>query len=117
MSEEIFDKQELLEEIDEDWEFLRETVDMLREDGPKLIGKMRAGVNDSDSEAIWQNAHAVKSMVGNFAAAPAFDAAYTIEARGRAGELAGIDTDVDKLEREILRLISALDDLISESGA
>lgn len=117
MTTEIFDKEELLEEIDEDWEFLRETVDMLREDGPKLIDKIRAAVAGSDSETVWQSAHAVKSMVGNFAAVPAFDAAYGIETRGRAGELDGIVTDVDKLEHEISSLVTALDNLLTEVGA
>ena len=116
MTKEIFDKDELLEEIDEDWEFLRETVDMLREDGPKLIGKIRAAVQDSDSETVWQSAHTVKSMVGNFAAVPAFDAAFGIESRGRAGELDGIVPDVDKLEHEISSLVTALDNLLTEVG-
>ena len=116
MNTEIFRKEELLEEIDEDWAFLRETVDMLREDGPNLVARIRAAVEDSDPETVWQSAHTVKSMVGNFAAVPAFDAAYGIETRGRAGEMDGIVTDVDNLEREISSLVTALDNLLTEVG-
>ena len=65
---------------------------------------------------VWQSAHAVKSMVGNFAAVSAFDAAYSIETRGRAGELDGVVTDVDQLAREISDLVTALDKLLTEVG-
>lgn len=117
MTTEIFDKEELLEEIDEDWEFLRETVDMLREDYPKLIEVIRTAAVQSDPEAVWRNAHAAKSMVGNFAAVPAFDAADGIETRGRAGELDGIITDIDNLDHEIASLVTALDNLLTERGS
>ena len=36
----VFDERELLEHIDNDWDFLTETVEMLSSDGPALIGEI-----------------------------------------------------------------------------
>ena len=115
MSKDVFDKEELLEEIDDDWEFLEESVAMLKEDAPALVANIRAGVDNDDADVVWQNAHTVKSMVGNFAAGLSFEAAYGIESRGRANDLADIGADVDNLETEIGRLTSALEGLLASA--
>jgi HPt (histidine-containing phosphotransfer) domain-containing protein len=113
MSGEAFDREELLEEIDDDWEFLEESVDMLKEDASGLLARIRSGIDTRDAEMVWQNAHTIKSMVGNFAAKPAFEAAYAIETRGRANDLAAVGPQVDQLDAELQRLTCALDVLLS----
>ena len=114
MSSDILDVDELLEEIDGDWEFLEESVDMLREDHAQLITSIKAGVQNSDCEAIWQGAHTMKSMVGNFSAKLAYEAAYAIETKGRNNDIDGISSAVDSLESEVQRLIAALEALLAE---
>jgi hypothetical protein len=42
MSEDIFDKEELLEELDGDGEFLEESVEMLNEDSTGLLDRVRS---------------------------------------------------------------------------
>jgi len=113
MSAEPFDKEELLEEIDDDWEFLEESVEMLKEDAPGLLAQVRVGIDKRDAGMVWQNAHTIKSMVGNFAAGPAFEMAHGLETRGRANDLDAVGTQVDQLEAELQRLTSALDSLLS----
>ncbi len=113
MSAEPFDKEALLEEIDDDWEFLEESVGMMKEDATGLLAQIRAGIGTRDADMIWQNAHTLKSMVGNFAAGPAFEMAYRIETLGRANDLDAVGPQVDKLEAELQRLTSALDSLLS----
>jgi two-component system, sensor histidine kinase and response regulator len=108
----IIDKEELLEEIDGDWEFLEESVDMLNEDAPELLSEIKKGMDTNNSETIWQSAHALKSMVGNFAAKRAFDAAYQVESIGRSGDVSKINDAVAHLESEIDLLKSALLELI-----
>ncbi|MGR8949099.1 MAG: Hpt domain-containing protein [Gammaproteobacteria bacterium] len=114
MSDDILDKDELLDEIDGDWEFLEESVEMLKEDHAELIAAIRTGVRNNDVEAVWQGAHTVKSMVGNFAAKLAYETALAIETKGRNNEIDGIATSVNALESEVQRLISALEALIAE---
>lgn len=113
MNEDAFDKEELLEELDDDWEFLEESLEMLKEDSVGMLAQIRVGVDNGDADAVWQNAHTVKSMVGNFAAGPAFETAYAIETRGRAQDLDAIGAQVDQLDTELQQLILALEALLA----
>ena len=108
----IINKTELLEEIDGDWEFLEESVEMLMEDAPTLLTEIKNGLAAKDAEAIWQNAHTLKSMVGNFFAKRSFDAAYRVETLGRNGDISEVDMVILILEIEIQQLISALRDFL-----
>ena len=110
----IIDKTELLEEIDGDYEFLNESFEMLEQDVPNLLAAIRTGLDCDDSEAIWTNAHTMKSMVGNFYAQPCFDAAYTVETQGRLGNLDGIDKPIETLEAELEKLLVALRKVVNE---
>ncbi len=111
---EVFNKSELLEEIDDDLEFLAEMFEMLEEDAPALLVKIRDGFNKGEAETIWQSAHTLKSMVGNFAAQPSFDAAYQIETMGREGNLNDMEVAIVSLEAEVNQLIIALRELLSK---
>lgn len=114
MSDDILNIDELVEEIDGDWEFLEESVEMLKDDHVQLIAAIRTGVQNKDDEAIWQGAHTVKSMVGNFSAKLAYETAYSIETKGRNNDIDGLATTVNALESEVQRLITALEALIAE---
>jgi len=115
MSGDIFDRDALLEELDDDWEFLEESVEILKEDSVALLAQIRTGVAKHDAEAIWQSAHTIKSMVGNFAAGAAFEAALALETNGRANDLSTVDAAVDTLETELSRLIEALEALLADA--
>ena len=108
----IINKTELLEEIDGDWEFLEESVEMLMEDAPTLLAEINKALSTKDAEAIWQNAHTLKSMVGNFSAKRASAAAYRIETLGRNDDISEVIKLVPILESEIKQLISALNDFL-----
>ena len=110
----IFDKLGLMEEIDDDREFLAESVNMLEEDAPNLLAVMQDALDRGDAESICQNAHTLKSMVGNFFAKPCFDAAYNIETQSRQGDLNGVDKALANLETEINRLTSALRQVVND---
>ena len=113
MSEDAFDREELLEELDGDWEFLEESVEMLKEDSVGLLAQIRTGMAAGDADTVWQGAHTIKSMVGNFAAGPAFATALAIETRGRANDLDGLVAQFEKLESELQRLTSELEALLA----
>ena len=111
---EVFDKEELLEELDGDLEFLEESVEMLESDAPPLLLQIRKAVESGDAESVAVGAHTLKSMVGNFCAPLAFDAALRMEALGRDGDLTECKAKLDGLELEISRLQDSLRELLSE---
>lgn len=107
-----FDKDELLEELDGDHEFLEESLEALGEDAPPLLAELQRGVEGADGESIRKAAHTLKSMVGNFCAQPAFDAALRMEQIGAAGDLDQAPQAFETLSREVERLQSALQELL-----
>ena len=111
---EVFDRQELLEELDGDREFLEESLDMLDADAPTLIDQIRTGIDDSDAEKIRIAAHTIKSMVGNFCATPAFEAALKVETIAQSGDLAECSAGLQSLEEEVNRLRRELRKFLDE---
>jgi two-component system sensor histidine kinase/response regulator len=110
----VFDRQELLEELDGDREFLEESLEMLDADAPTLIDQIRDGIESNDAEKIRIAAHTIKSMVGNFCAPPAFEAALHMETLGRNGDLAACVAGMTSLENEVKRLQQELRKFVDE---
>ncbi len=113
---EVFDRHELLEELDGDREFLEETVAILNEDAPELLGRIREAVALNDPQAAASSAHTLKSMVGNFCAGPAHEAALTVETHGRSGDLPSCRTGLITLEKEVHCLQRALREFLNETA-
>ena len=47
-----FDENQLLERVDNDWDFLAETVQMLEGDGPPLVQELRQAAGSGDAPAV-----------------------------------------------------------------
>ena len=112
-----FNKDELMDRLDGDIEFLAETVEILDEDGPTLLAEVRAAATAREPERIASAAHAIKGMVSNFCAEPSINAAKCVEEMGRSGNLDGVDIAVTAIEEESARLKTALNDLLTELRA
>ena len=113
---EPFDKDELLEELDDDLEFLAETHAIFTEDSEILFRRLDEAMSADDGSEVASSAHAMKSMVGNFSAAPAHQAALELELLGKSGDLEDgpakletLRTEVDRLNRALIALIGGLE--------
>jgi len=105
---EVFDKQALMERVDNDLEFLEETISMLDEDSPGLLRQIQEAAVRSDAAALVAPAHTLKGMLANFCAAPAETAAREVEMMGRENRMADVESAVATLETESARLRNAL---------
>ncbi len=110
---EALDKVALMERVDGDTEFLAETVEILKEDCPELIGQMQQAVTDSNAELLTTAAHTFKGMVANFCAQPAADAALRLEMLGKNGNLTDAGEALRTLEKEARRLTLALENVLA----
>jgi HPt (histidine-containing phosphotransfer) domain-containing protein len=110
--DDVLDKAELLDRVDQDMEFLAETMEMFNEDGPQLLSEIRDAVRRQDASALAGAAHTFKGMVSNFCAKRAVDAALALEMMGRSGDLTGAADALSTLEREAEQLKSALAELL-----
>ena len=111
-----FDEQELTEELDGDLEFLAESLEILDEDSVTLIAQLRQAYEANDAETVAVTAHTLKSMVGNFSAEPAFEAAFAVEKLGRAGNLESCAQAIDELDSQTGRLREALHEFLRSAG-
>jgi len=103
-----FDRDELMDRIDGDVEFLEESLEIFDVDSAPLLVQIRGAVAAGDAAALATPAHTLKGMLSNFCAEAAEATALDLEARGRESQLAGADAAVITLERETARLRTAL---------
>jgi two-component system sensor histidine kinase/response regulator len=96
-------------------ELLEEFVHQL-ESGSK---QLRQAVADGDADQVTHLAHSLKGAAAAFSAANVVEAAYELEMQGRAGDLAGAEKRIARMEGEVPALEKFLADhkqAQSESG-
>ena len=108
-----FDENELLERVDNDWDFLAETVEMLAKDGRALMAEIRDAAASGDAAAVARVAHTLKGMISNFCSPDAHAAAMAVEQLGKRGDLAAVFPATETLEAHLNCLISDLADFVS----
>ena len=111
----VLDKVELMERIDNDFEFLAETLEVYKNDYPELISQMRKALSQQDLTGLGAGAHTLKGLVSNFAAHTAIASAAKVEAMANPGELSEAEQALAALERECNRLEHALEELVQQS--
>jgi HPt (histidine-containing phosphotransfer) domain-containing protein len=97
----------------------RETVDIVAgiflDTWERDVDRLRNAVGAADAPVAERTAHSFRSSLACFAAEPAVAIAVDLERRARAGCLAGMETEIAALEREIrtlaghLRLVAPAD--------
>lgn len=115
-----FDSAALLERVDNDTDFLAETVEMLAADAPTLLAQLRDAAAANDAPAVTRAAHALKGMISNFCAAETQAAAYEIEKLGKVGDVSGVTERVERLAAQVSALTSDLEAFVrsrSSGGA
>jgi HPt (histidine-containing phosphotransfer) domain-containing protein len=108
-----FDEDELLERVDNDWEFLGETVHMLSADAPRLITEIRRATESGDAPAVARAAHALKGMISNFCSPATQASALELEQIGKAGDLAPAADALAALEVQVWALIAELNEFVT----
>ena len=113
----LFDEKELLERVDNDWDFLSETVQMLNTDGRSLMEEVRKAAESSDAAALSRSAHTLKGMISNFCSPAAHASAFEVEKMGKSGELAAAPAAVSALAAQLDSLIAELNDFVATKSA
>jgi two-component system sensor histidine kinase/response regulator len=105
----VFDKDALLRAFDNDWDFLKEVIDMFIADYPEMLKNIQHAIQAEDAPALQRTAHALKGMLGNFQVETAAKKAYNLEKMGGEGNLeqaadiyAQLSAELDSLERMFL---------------
>jgi signal transduction histidine kinase/CheY-like chemotaxis protein len=96
--------------LEGDRNLLSELALMFLDDLPQQMEAIHRAVDNRQDHDLERLAHRLKGSVGNFAAKPAFEAAFHLEKIARQGDLQLAPQAVDALEYEIRRLQSALEE-------
>jgi two-component system, sensor histidine kinase and response regulator len=109
----VFDERELLERVDQDCSFLRETVEMFATDGRELMQEISAALAAGDTAAVGRAAHTLKGMISNFCSPAAQASAFEVEKLGKGGDLSAAPEAVKELAQNVETLIGALNDFLA----
>jgi CheY-like chemotaxis protein len=104
----IFDKQDLLEQLDGDEEFFNELLLTFLQEIPARIGELRSALERNDPNSITEQAHTIKGASANIGAHALKQVALEIEVAGKSRDLHKAHSYSEKLEREYSLLKSVL---------
>ncbi|RXH54268.1 response regulator [Granulicella sibirica] len=113
-SHESVNVTELLERIDGDIEFIAELSDIFRNDYPRQLQAVSACIRAGDAEGLKRAAHTLKGALANLSAIHASSIAADLEQIGDSGNLDQAQEDVDRLNEELPRVLTALDEVCRE---
>jgi two-component system sensor histidine kinase/response regulator len=106
----LWSRAEALERLGGDEDLLRELCEILLEESPKLLQKLREAIADADPEAVMRAAHSLKGELGYLGAPGAAQAARELEEMGHEKNLSRATELFTLLERELTGLHHALKD-------
>jgi HPt (histidine-containing phosphotransfer) domain-containing protein len=101
-----------LQAVGGDPSFLAELVDAFASDGPAQIQAMRDGLAGGDAFTVTRAAHSLKSTSASLGASALADAAGSVEASARGGDLVDLPPSVDALERGLAVALAELRSLL-----
>jgi len=107
------DEAVALSRVGGDVDLLREVAELFLGDYPESLANLRDAVNTHNAQLVEQHAHRLKGSVSTFGARGAFDAALSLERKGRAGDLAGAEDSLHALEVALAQLHPELEALQS----
>jgi CheY-like chemotaxis protein/HPt (histidine-containing phosphotransfer) domain-containing protein len=113
----VLDAAGALEGVAGDRKLLTELVRVFAAQCPRWLAEIRAAVAENDAGRLHRAAHTLKGAVGNFRAQAAYDEAQRLETMGRDGNLTAAAAACATLEREMDRLLPALEALAQAVSA
>ena len=109
--------QEILANVDHDWGFLAELVEMLEVDSFELAAKVQRAVEKESPEELMEEAHALKSILSHVTQGPCFQLAAAVESAGPNRDLEGTREPAWQLDTALQELISSLKHIVAAEGA
>ena len=95
------DESLALSRVGGDVELLKEVVELFLDDYPSTFEKIRGAVASGDAKALEHHAHSLKGSVSTLGANRAFEAAFTLEKKGRSGDMTGASDGLLELQQAL----------------
>lgn len=114
MPKAIMDLAELLERVENDRELVRDLLLIFKEEFPVRLRALRDAVDSKDGKRVAIEAHTIKGMLSNLAAASAAGAAARLEQLGRKQEVSEFQAACASFESLSKELLLELDTCMAE---
>jgi len=105
------DVAQLLERIDDDRALLEELVQLFKNDYPRGIAEANSAIQALDADELRLTGHSLKGVLSNLSAVRAAALAAELELQGKSNDLSQSGSTLLQLEREIEKVMSALESL------
>lgn len=115
MNEPLLDRKAILVTFDNNAEFLKSVIGTFLADSPAQLTAVRAAVAANNPGEVMKAAHSLKGSVSVFSAKSAVTAAQNLESMGREGKQEGLGEALAALEREMVLVTSALQEIAKEA--
>ncbi|MBT8366797.1 MAG: response regulator, partial [Deltaproteobacteria bacterium] len=112
----IVGRELLLKAFDDDWDFLKEVVEVFLSDYPKLMDDLHRALEQGDSNLLMRSAHSMKGMLQNFHAVSAAEAAFELEKKGKAEEFEGARINLENLAERIAEVDKNLRSIVVQQS-
>jgi CheY-like chemotaxis protein len=112
--DEVLDLVEMEQRVGSDRVLLGRLVELFDQEGPRLLGELRAALAAGDASRLRLATHCLKGMVGTLGGKAASVEAERLEALAAAGEVARAGRGFAALEQAVARLQTALATLVRE---
>lgn len=99
----IFAQEEALDRVDGDKELLFELFDMFFEDCDSRLEAIADAIANNNPSKLKEDAHSIKSALGNLGAMTSYDLAYKLELMGRDSDLNDAGNKFDEFKAEIAK--------------
>jgi len=116
MAQLVVERKALLEYLGDDTQLLQEVIGIFLADCPGMLAAIRFAVMARSPIDIMKAAHALKGSLGVFGAKNAVATAQKLESMGHDGNIDGSVDTLSILEREMLLVTSALDEIAKASA-
>ncbi len=107
----LLDRELALIRVGGDIDLLKEIAVLFLDTYPEVLAEIRDAAGQKDAKALERTAHGLKGSVANFGAAPAVEAARSLEFMGRDSQLDGVSTALQNLEQALAALRPELEAL------
>jgi HPt (histidine-containing phosphotransfer) domain-containing protein len=114
LNEPTWNQAEFVERVENERDLVREILTKFKEDLMRTIGSLKAAASSRDLKHSGSLSHALKGKLSNPGGARAAAAGARQEQLACAGEIAGLRSAFDTLEREADRLLPKVDAYVGE---
>lgn len=113
MNTNIFDKDQLLENLDHDMDLIKDLVEIYISTIEERLKEIDISIKTSDYEALRVSAHTLKGSSSNFFANNVVEISAKLEALGKNKTLENTNEIFNQLKNEVELLSKSLQDFIS----